>query len=237
MYLSRIELNPARRESRRFLSSSQVIHAAVMASFTNSEHDYAGEGRILWRLDTRRGASTPLLYVVSPHAPDFTHICEQVGWPTKREWLTKSYAPLLDNLEPGQPWAFRTTVNPVRQVIEDRSQKGGRPEHKARVPLLTVHHQQEWLIHLLSKNGMSVLNSPDFPDMPIIKHMGAERQSFTRNTDAKGQKVTIVKASFEGVVRIDQPELARRTLVGGIGRERAYGCGLVTLAQINSDSA
>jgi CRISPR system Cascade subunit CasE len=33
MYLSRIQLNPARREARRFLESPHVLHAAVLAAF------------------------------------------------------------------------------------------------------------------------------------------------------------------------------------------------------------
>lgn len=38
--------------------------------------------------------------------------------------------------------------------------------------------------------------------------------------------------TFEGVLTITEAELFRKALIDGIGRAKAYGCGLMTLARI-----
>jgi len=42
--------------------------------------------------------------------------------------------------------------------------------------------------------------------------------------------VSLVTASFEGLVIIADADLLRATLVSGLGRAKGYGCGLLTLA-------
>jgi len=75
VYLSRIQLNPQRREARWLLSSPQRLHAAVLSSFpAPPTGDRAGDARVLWRLDQDR--ERVLLYVMSPHEPDFAHLAE-----------------------------------------------------------------------------------------------------------------------------------------------------------------
>ena len=78
MYLTKCEINPARRDARKLLGSPQAMHAAVMAAFPRAVT--AEEGRALWRLDEVRAGT--YLYVVSPWKPDLTHVVEQAGWPT-----------------------------------------------------------------------------------------------------------------------------------------------------------
>ena len=43
--------------------------------------------------------------------------------------------------------------------------------------------------------------------------------------------MTLVLATFEGVLEVTEPEALRRVLTHGIGRGKAYGCGLMTLAR------
>jgi CRISPR system Cascade subunit CasE len=56
----------------------------------------------------------------------------------------------------------------------------------------------------------------------------------SRSPDAirRGKPVTLVTVTFDGRLEITDPEALRRTLTQGIGRARAYGCGLLTLAPI-----
>ena len=46
-----------------------------------------------------------------------------------------------------------------------------------------------------------------------------------------GERVTLALATFQGVLEVTEPEALRRHLVHGIGRGKAYGCGLMTLAR------
>jgi CRISPR system Cascade subunit CasE len=44
------------------------------------------------------------------------------------------------------------------------------------------------------------------------------------------QTVTLRVATFDGRFRVVDPTALRAALVNGIGRAKAYGCGLMTLA-------
>ena len=49
MYLSRMYLNPQRRQGRALLASPQKMHAAVLSSFPPIPVE--NDERVLWRLD------------------------------------------------------------------------------------------------------------------------------------------------------------------------------------------
>jgi CRISPR system Cascade subunit CasE len=56
-------------------------------------------------------------------------------------------------------------------------------------------------------------------------------QSETRKFRSQGKTVTFEAATFEGVLRITDAESLVRAMRNGVGREKAYGCGLLTLAR------
>ena len=55
-----------------------------------------------------------------------------------------------------------------------------------------------------------------------------ETQRFKRG----GSQVTIVRATFQGVLEVTSADALREALVNGVGRAKAYGCGLLTLAPV-----
>src|SRR5690348_11369071 len=87
-FLTRFEINAARRNAKSLLASPQRMHSAVMHAFTAAEHA-ADAGRTLWRVD--RSGPHLWLYLLSPAEPDLTHLVEQAGWPSKPHWDTRSY--------------------------------------------------------------------------------------------------------------------------------------------------
>jgi CRISPR system Cascade subunit CasE len=89
MFLTRMQINTARRAAQKLLSSPQAMHAAVLAGFPDPRP--SRDGRVLWRVDTYQPHRV-LLYTVSPDKPDFTH------------------------LRVGQRWHFRLTANPVHSA-------------------------------------------------------------------------------------------------------------------------
>ncbi|WP_280488952.1 type I-E CRISPR-associated protein Cas6/Cse3/CasE [Nocardia farcinica] len=228
MYLSRIPLNPARRGTRLFLSSPQVTHAAVMSSFPPSdrtdEPGPVGSGRVLWRID--RSENTVHLYVVSPMRPDFTHLVEQAGWPTTSSWATRDYGDLLDRLVAEQRWHFRLSANPVRRAM-DRVRND--PTVRGRATGLDAAGQLQWLQRKAIDHGFELCQvvSGDSKELDVVI---TDRSSvmFQRHS----QKVSLSTATFEGTLRVTDPRLLRGALVGGIGRAKGYGCGLLTLAPV-----
>lgn len=226
MYLSRVPLNPAREGTRRFLASPQVAHAAVMVSFPPSDQTdnraRPEEGRVLWRID--HGENTIHLYVVSPTRPDFTHVVEQAGWPTTSTWATRDYRDLLDNLAVGQRWHFRLTANPVRRAMDrDRND----PTERGRTTGLDSRGQLEWLQRKADDHGFELgqclSGDTKEPDVVITDRRSV---NFRRRSGA----VALSTATFEGTLQVSDPLRLRGALVGGIGRAKGYGCGLLTLA-------
>lgn len=102
MYLTRFDINSARRGAQKLLGSPQAMHAAVLSGFPPAE-DPAHRRRVLWRVDA--GPVHTRLYVTSEDRPDLTHLVEQAGWPTSRTWDSRSYDGLLDSLVAGGRWA------------------------------------------------------------------------------------------------------------------------------------
>src|SRR5690606_2525724 len=254
MFLSRFRINTARPGARRFLSSPQALHAAVMSSFPHllpSDPPVPDAPRVLWRLDQRARAEV-LLYVVSPDRPDLTRLVERAGWPAAATpdnpgWQSRPYAPLLDRLAAGDTWAFRLTANPVHTI----RRKEGEP--RKLTAHLTPVHQMGWLLddERQKRHGFRVCEKPadrrllpegtthgkrPHPgDRYELAVLDARSLSFDRTRDPggrRGKPVTVVTATFEGRLEVTDPDALRRALTQGIGRARAYGCGLLTLAPV-----
>ena len=222
MYLTRFRINTARRGARHLLSSPQVMHAAVLAGFAEASSHTTSEARTLWRVDHLPNAQVTL-YIVSPTAPDLTHLIEQAGWPTTETWQTRPYDSLLNSLEAGQQWAFRLTANPVRS-----GHRTPDDTHTRRFGHVTVAQQREWLIARAKPAGFTIptgeLGEPDVLVHNRISH------TFQRTRDRHSGKVTIQAATYDGRLEIADADALRRTLVQGLGHAKAYGCGLLTLA-------
>lgn len=214
MLLSRIELNPYRRETIRALSSPQVMHAAVMASF--SSFDTADDDRVLWRVD-KVGQSTYVL-VQSRRRPDFTHMVEQFGKPgTGAGWETVDYDPFLDSLSEGDVLRFRLKANPTRSVMSQG--KGGRGKIVAHV---TAEQQFNWMYEKAGKLGVEFQTDDGNPSLEIV-------QRNVQHFDRQGKMITLGTATFEGVFIVVDADALRKGLTDGIGRAKAYGCGLMTV--------
>lgn len=222
MYLTRFQINTVRRGARKLLASPQALHAAVLAGFPSREDHTTDGARTLWRLDTSPNKQT-FLYIVSPSRPDLTHLVEQAGWPTTETWQTRSYDSFLDSLEKGQRWAFRLTANPTRS-----GRRSDKSPDTQRFGAVTVAHQTEWLTKRAEKNGFSINHQAD-GQLNLVIH---QRRTLTFKRNHGERPVTIVTATYDGVLTVEDPIVLRRTLTCGIGHARSYGCGLLTLASV-----
>ncbi|QEU90558.1 type I-E CRISPR-associated protein Cas6/Cse3/CasE [Streptomyces kanamyceticus] len=236
MFLTRFRVNTARPASRQLLSSPQALHAGVMSSFPQILPSAPDAPRILWRID-RNAAAEVMLYVVGPQRPDLTHLVEQAGWPAAAAagtpgWQTYHYAPFLDRLENKSVWNFRLTANPVHSI---RNRDGVPTKRTAH---LTPKHQLGWLLQRQEASGFRVITKP--ADHRHTEH-GDEHQITVsdqrsldfgkRSTDQKRpNRVTLTTVTYNGRLEVTDPPALRRILTQGLGKAKAYGCGLMTLA-------
>ncbi|BCJ58921.1 type I-E CRISPR-associated protein Cas6/Cse3/CasE [Micromonospora endophytica] len=227
MHLTRFLVNTARRGARKLLASPQAMHAAVLSGFPRPEDHTRDDARTLWRLDQQQNRQV-VLYIVSPTAPDLTHLVEQAGWPTSTEgWQSRPYDRLLGSLDKGQQWAFRLTANPSRTGRKtDTSPSSQRFGH------VTAAQQTEWLTSRAERNGFTIASQGD-GELNLVTY---NRQVHRFNRNGSKGPVTLVTASYDGVLEVTDPALLRGVLTRGIGHARAYGCGLLTLAPVQGGS-
>lgn len=226
-WFSRVMLNPQRRGAQKLMGSPQAMHAAVMAAFApGALENSSTEGRVLWRLDSRHPEHT--LYVVSPEEPDLQHVVEQAGWATSTADMT-DYSRFLNQLRLGQEWRFRLRANPVKSVKEEGSSRG------KLLPHVTPAQQLEWLKSRGQKLGFELAGGAGERGTEVldVAVTGRGDRRFRRRTDGgKADTVTLRQAQFDGTLTVTDVAALRDTLVNGIGRGKAYGCGLMTLRRV-----
>lgn len=242
MFLTKFEINTTRRGAKHLLGSPQRMHAAVMGAFPPSVTQ--GQ-RILWRVD--RNGHEAVLYLVSPSKPDLSGLVEDAGWPTTATWQTHSYLPFLDRLEVGQRYSFRLTANPSHVA------RVGTDGPKKRLGHVTEAHQMKWLLDRAEVLGIDVGKEISPGHLEANESTGGgvsfwisqrdalsfrrqEKEAATNrgasSSAAKFRQVTITTATYEGTLTVKDPVPLKDALVSGVGRAKAYGCGLLTLAPI-----
>ena len=97
------------------------------------------------------------------------------------------------------------------------------------VPLARIDQQIDWLLQRSEKNGFKVLPQGDSAESDL-RIANRKVMRFSKNPrDHKRTALTTVR--FEGTLEVTDAEALRATLTQGIGKGRAYGLGLMTLAR------
>ncbi|MET9201499.1 type I-E CRISPR-associated protein Cas6/Cse3/CasE [Gordonia sp. NPDC003585] len=226
MYLTKMPINRRRRGAGKLLSYPQAMHAAVESAFPPKAQG-PKDSRPLWRVDSPTRDET-YLYIVSATEPDLSHVVEQAGWQTGDMWQTRSYLPVLDGLRPGGRYAFRLRANPVRSA---RKTPDGDTKPVAHV---SEKYQLAWLTDRAESRGFEIPDDSAGDRALRIVERGTMR--FGKSGQPPGAKgvVTIGFATYEGILVVSDADVLRGSLISGIGRAKAYGCGLMTLAHTGS---
>ncbi|WP_446045463.1 type I-E CRISPR-associated protein Cas6/Cse3/CasE [Streptomyces olivaceus] len=254
-YLSKIPLNPRRRGALALLSNPHRMHAAVLAGCAVQPVTE----RVLWRLESDTAHRADVL-VLTDRRPSWHHLTEQAGWPRGDggEPLVADYTPLLDRVTLGGEFAFRLTANPVQSVHRPtkpsteqvarltpgidppgatRGPRGFRVAHR------TADQQLGWLLARAERHGFTIptaATTPPAPGLdtdgtspvapPAVTLIARDILRFRKRTN--GPRVTISTATFQGRLRVTDPDALRTALLTGIGPAKGYGQGLLTLARL-----
>ncbi|MFF5407921.1 type I-E CRISPR-associated protein Cas6/Cse3/CasE [Streptomyces misionensis] len=255
-YLSKIALNPRRRAAVALLSSPHRLHAAILSGLAVQPVTE----RVLWRLDSNTEHRADIL-VLTERRPSWAHLVDDAGWPGADGGtpLIADYTPLLERLARGREFGFRLTANPVQNVsrpdrpseqqaarLKEGADNGSR--HRGfRVAHRTAAQQLEWLLKRCERHGFHIPEATTAPPAPGL-------QSETQNLPAgpavtivsrdilrfrkrpNGPRVTLSTATFEGRLRVTDPDALRASLLDGIGPAKGYGQGLLTLAPLSTEA-
>ncbi|MEU3281432.1 type I-E CRISPR-associated protein Cas6/Cse3/CasE [Streptomyces antibioticus] len=256
-YLSKIALNPRRRAAVSLLSSPHRLHAAILAGLAVQPVTE----RVLWRLENSTPHRAEIL-VLTESRPSWAHLVDDAGWPGAdgATPLIADYTPLLERIARGREFGFRLTANPVQSIprptrpseqqaarLKEGTDKGSRPRG-FRVAHRTVTQQLQWLLTRCERHGFTIPDATATPPAPGLQHAGTDGQELSAgpavtvvsrdilrfNKGKDGPRVTLSTATFEGRLRVTDPDALRTTLLGGIGPAKGYGQGLLTLAPLRT---
>ncbi|WP_225047264.1 type I-E CRISPR-associated protein Cas6/Cse3/CasE [Lacticaseibacillus kribbianus] len=213
MFLSRVEIDWRDRRRLQPLTHLGAFHDWVEQSFPSAVATGA-RPRHLWRRDVLGGRE--YLLVLSDVRPDESAL-ERYGVPGSVQ--VKSYDRFLAALTLGQRLRFRLTANPTHAVKESGDLKA-RGKVYAHIGL---PNQLQWLLDVADRAGFAPVAGATGPafdivnrDRPLLRHKGA-------------REVRLQQVTYEGLLEITDLERFRETLTGGLGREKAYGMGLMTV--------
>lgn len=207
MNLIRIELDPLKRETMKALTNPNVFHGAIASAQADRTK------RILWRVDSVNGKEYLLILSQDPLEAD--SLVRQFGYPDEEAQM-KNYDPFLEQIKNGSRWIFRLAANPVHSLnVQNKSEGRGKV-----VSHVGNTHQMEWLADKAEKNGFSVE-----PQQYRIVYSGWVQ--FWKKSEKR--KVTFQKTIYEGILTVTDAERFKAALVNGIGREKAYGLGMMTV--------
>lgn len=225
MFLSRIELRRDLEEHPELLASVGQAYGVHQLVWTLMSRSPGQKRDFLYR---QEGAGREMrLYVLSTHEPRD----EQGLWSVK----TKPYAP---GLEVGQSYRFLLRANSTvaRSRGVDRKQRSLRHdvvmdlkfrmkasgETLPPVTELVQKAGEDWLLARASRHGFSLRPGTVFVD-------GYRQEKVAAVKGTRNRTIEFSAFDFEGGLTVTEPDLFRAALLGGLGRARAFGCGLMMI--------
>lgn len=218
-YLSRVEVDVQNRAKTKDLTHLGAYHNWVEQSFPK-EIATGVRHRHLWRLDTLNGKK--FLLILSESKPD-PELLLRYG--VQGTVVTKSYDAFLNKIHDGQIMRFRLTANPTHKITHPGEKKG------KVFPHITVAQQEKWLVERAPKLGFQLVKQvgidvPSEQETFAFNIVGRERPMLHRKP---GHSVRLSRVTFEGLLRVEDSEHFKEMLLKGIGREKAFGMGLMTV--------
>lgn len=205
LYLSRVEIDTNNRQKMKDLTHLGAYHNWVEQSFPAEIHN-GKRLRHLWRIDRLQGHE--YLLVLSSDKPDLRSL-ERYGVIGTAQ--SKPYDHFLDQLSDGMVMQFRLTANPSYRDV-----KSGRV-----FPHVTISQQKNWLLQRSQQLGFQILHNDNDPAFDVVSRNWPTLYHGHR-------RVKLSSVSFEGILQISDVSIFKHTLVEGVGREKAYGMGLLT---------
>ncbi len=204
--LSLMRLNPGDRRCRKDMAAPHDMHRSLMSMFPQAP-DGSDSPRqhfgVLWRIEP---ADSPTVLMQSSQAPDFHQLPS--GYASCQTKLIDDH---LASLEAGQALAYRVVLNPIR--ISRRSGT----EKRTVVP---SKERPAWWANLAPKAGLRLHEAPVLTGL------------HDRYLRRPGAGFPLYSVRVDGTAEIADPELLRAAAAEGIGRAKAWGCGLLTVARL-----
>ncbi len=225
MFLSKVILNPRHRLTYHLASDLYAQHRFVMSAFPDlreTEHSSEGtqdEQGVLYRLEAAPQSDLVFFLVQSLAEPDWTRARDLHPDVLCSDQLKEDGR----TFETGERYRFRLRASPtVCRVNRDIS---GNRQTPKRLGLYKEEEQREWLVRAAERGGFGIV-----PEAVLVTPQG-KREGFKPTLEGKRphSPLTCFMVDFDGTLLITDEALFSTTLREGIGRGKAWGCGLLSL--------
>lgn len=215
MYLSRLYLSSRNRQAARDLGNAYALHQTLRWAFPGAGEEAvplpAGE-RLLWRDDSAKG-----LLMQSLTLPEWQKVEDR--WPGYFTSAPDVRIFALDGLREGDELMFRLRANVTVSRFRDDQDKAHDPRTR-RQALRGAPEQVAWLQRQGERSGFEVIGTDIVQSGNVRLYKGGT-----------SQRITLFAVTFEGLLRIHDATLLADTVQGGIGKAKALGFGLLSLAR------
>lgn len=230
MYLSRLVLQPREAMARRHLARPYELHRTLQRALPAR-----GDERMLFRVDSDM-PSRPVVLVQSQSEPNWAEPIFRERWLAELPTTKLFDPPTQPQIVPGQTLRFRLRANPTADRRLNPSDKDTR-----RVGLWTEPEQLKWLLRKFDAAGCEVRDLQEavsegrpcsnvvvIPEGSVVT--GKQIETSGAVVEASG----IAAVRFEGHLKVVDVERFSTALSNGIGRSKAFGFGLLSIAPIAS---
>lgn len=230
LYLSRIRLNPLHAPAVKLANNPEMIHAKLLATLpcrANAKPKDANQPKtadVLFRVDTTDNG--PDILIQSAHRPDWSAL--ELAPRSLRAVNSPNANPETKEYEPqfalGQRLAFRLLTRPSYRKSGDFGLKStGKRKPGPRLDCRDDTERIRWLRRKGERHGF-LLESASLTlfSFPAIKSK--------RQREEKGGSFAAVQ--FDGVLVVTDPEKLKDAVRTGIGPQKAFGFGLLSLARL-----
>jgi CRISPR system Cascade subunit CasE len=203
MYLSRLTLFAKHRRTQSEVECPYELHRTLSRTFEDPE-----EARILFRADADRPAEVHII-VQSLVPPDWSRLPHDPGY--IKSW-DEAKVIELSGLKAGTLLRFRLRCRPSKRIAEPGHEDAGK-----RKSLKSKEDIFAWLERKAEENGFKVEDA------------GFDRIYWHEAREGKEAK-PLGAVQFDGVLVVTDPDKLREAVRNGIGPQKAYGFGLLSLA-------
>lgn len=235
LLFSRLVLNEREREVRRDLADCYGLHRRILKAFPQVEEkgNVREQFGLLYRIESPQENRTGWCVLVqSGQEPDWSGL--PAGY-VLRQPEVKRIDEMYGQITNGMVFRFRLRANPTKRIgRKDDPRWEGR-----RVALRSDDEQLQWLGRKGEQSGFALLPVRSNGQVADVRGVFEPDVKGRRNVTLGdpgsemriNERLTFGSALFEGFLQVSDAESFKVALARGIGSGKAFGFGLLSLAQ------